>query len=107
MLLCLFRKLLFFHILLVPLHSIFRLSGLPDGFVDSLTHIALLRPDLLPGQRLRIPVNLDYQPLRPTHIGASQGLRQVIGYQHRHSNLFEIIVLFGQFPERYRLLPSP
>ena len=103
----LFRKLLFLYILLVPLHAIFCLSGLPDSFVNGLTHIALLRSDLLPGQRFRIPVNLNDKPLRPADVGSSQGLRQVISYQHRHSDLFEIVIFFRQFPERDRLLPYP
>ena len=92
MLLGLFRQLLLLHIFLVPFHAVFRFSGLPDGLIDGLPHIALLRSDFLPRQRIRIAVDLDHEPIRSTHIGSPERLGKIIGHQHRHPHLLEIFV---------------
>ena len=49
-LLCLLGKLILLNVFLMPLHPILRLPDLPNGLRDSLTHIALLRPDFLARQ---------------------------------------------------------
>ena len=62
-LLSLLGKLILLHLFLVPLHAILGLPYFLYGLRNGLAHIALLCPDLLAGQRLRIAIDLDDEPL--------------------------------------------